>query len=172
MSDAAALREAFDRQFAAAPPDDARPVEPLVGLRAGEEAYAFRLPELAGIQATPRLLFVPGGPPAWMGLAGLRGKLVPVYDLATLLGQPPADAPARWIALSREEPALAVAFEALDGLLYVEAGAVRPGTGAGAAVPEVVAHEGRLRGVIRLAALKTLIEAHAGLNGDRKENPS
>lgn len=166
------LRSAFDRQFADAPPAEPEATEALVGLRAGGVHAAFRLDELAGIQPTPRLMWVPGGPPAWRGLAGLRGKLVPVYDLAALVGEAEAAGPAPWLAIGRGDPACAFAFGALDGLLHLPRHAIVPGGASHAAMPERATHAGRVWGVLRLAALIDLIQPSAGRAAGDKENLS
>jgi purine-binding chemotaxis protein CheW len=166
-----ALRAAFDAQFAEAPAAEAEPGEALVGIRVGGEHAAFRLSDLAGLQPTPRLMWVPGGPPAWRGLAGIRGKLVPVYDLAALLGLGSGAEAASWLALGRHEPACAFAFQAVEGLLRIPRHAIGPATDH-VAMPEIATHAGRVRGVLRTAALIALVQPPTGLPAVAKENPS
>ncbi|MNS21499.1 CheW-like domain protein [compost metagenome] len=165
------LRAAFDAQFADAPAAEAEPGEALVGIRVGGEHAAFRLSELAGLQPTPRLMWVPGGPPAWRGLAGIRGKLVPVYDLAALIGLEPASEAASWLALGRGEPACAFAFQAIEGLLQLPPHAIGPAADH-LAMPEIATHGGRVIGVLRTAALIDLVHPPSGLAAVAKENPS
>ncbi len=42
------------------------------------------------VLAMPQVAPLPGAPPGFSGLANLRGNLVPIYDLRTLLGVAPA----------------------------------------------------------------------------------
>jgi chemotaxis signal transduction protein len=121
---AAALRDAFDRSFAAARPPDPPPGEDLLAIRIAAERYAIRLSEIAGLYPDRRISPLPGSTPALRGIAGFRGVIVPVYDLAALLGQPPGDT-IRWIAMAASEP-LAFAFTAIDRRLQVARDAIVP----------------------------------------------
>jgi purine-binding chemotaxis protein CheW len=114
-----ALKEAFDHSFAAPPPAARSDFERLVGVRVGVErqAFAFRLTDLSGLSALPALVPLPGAPAACLGVAGVRGRLVPVFDLGLMLGL--SSAPARWVVLGPVEEPVAFAISELDG--YFEA---------------------------------------------------
>jgi purine-binding chemotaxis protein CheW len=79
--------------------------------------YALRLAEIAGLFPDRKIIPLPGGPPALLGIAGFRGAILPVYDLPALLGLSLEPAP-RWLAMAAGAP-VAFAFTALDGLLRV-----------------------------------------------------
>jgi len=113
----AALREAFDRSFAAARPPDPPPGEDLLAIRIGAEPYALRLSEIAALHPDRRITPLFGSLPSLRGIAAFRGAIMPVYDLATLLGHPQAAA-VRWLATAASEP-IAFAFAAVDGHLQV-----------------------------------------------------
>lgn len=121
---AAALREAFDRSFAVPRPPNPPPSEDLLAIRVGEEPYALRLSDIAALHPDRRITPLPGSMPALRGIAGFRGAVVPVYDLAALLGQPPAEA-VRWHAIAASAP-VAFAFAALDRQLRVPRDAIVP----------------------------------------------
>lgn len=93
--DAAALGRAFDQRFAAREAPDARRTEDLVLARAGATPVGLRLTEIAGLYDAARVVRAPGGAPGFVGLAGVRGRVVPVFDLASLLGSGAADAAPR-----------------------------------------------------------------------------
>ncbi|HTV87441.1 MAG TPA: chemotaxis protein CheW [Stellaceae bacterium] len=114
---AAAMRDAFDRSFAAARPPAPPPGEDLLTIRIRTEPYALRLSEIAALHPDRRITRLPGSPPALRGIAGFRGAIVPVYDLAALLGHLPADE-IRWLALAASEP-IAFAFTAVEDQLRV-----------------------------------------------------
>jgi purine-binding chemotaxis protein CheW len=112
---AAELRREFDRAFAEPfrPGTTAR--EDLLGMRAGAQAYAIRLCEIAGLHAGKKITRVPGSDTALCGIAGFRGALLPVYDLQALLGHSSAETP-RWLVIAAAAP-IALAFEAFEGHL-------------------------------------------------------
>lgn len=47
----------------------------------------------------PATAILPGAPPGFAGLINLRGNLAPLYDMRTLLGQPPAQGGTQSLAL-------------------------------------------------------------------------
>lgn len=113
---AATLRRDFDRTFAEVFRPDTTRREDLLGIRAGAQACAVRLSEIAGLHADKKITRVPGSAAALCGIAGFRGVLLPVYDLQALLGHPPAAATPRWIVIAQAAP-VALAFEAFEGHL-------------------------------------------------------
>lgn len=60
-----------------------------LGFRLGGEDYAVRILRVKEIIAFSPVTPVPGMPPAVLGVINLRGKVVPVVDLATKFGLPP-----------------------------------------------------------------------------------
>jgi chemotaxis signal transduction protein len=112
---AAELRRDFDRSFAEPPRARRPPSVDLLAIRLGGEPFALRLSTVAGVFASKKLTPLPGASPDLLGIAGFRGSVVPVYDLAMLLGYPASDRP-RWLVLAAAQP-VALAFEGLDGYL-------------------------------------------------------
>jgi chemotaxis signal transduction protein len=93
------LRDAFDRAFAAAPRPVSESFEDLLAIRVAGEPCAVRSAEIAGLFADRKVVVVPSAVRELLGIAGFRGSLVPVYDLAALLGYPPSGT-CRWILLA------------------------------------------------------------------------
>ena len=81
------LRQAFDRGFASPPADASQAFEDVLTIRLGDAPFALRLSEAAGLYADRRIVPFPSPVPEFLGLAGLRGQLVPVYHLGVILGQ-------------------------------------------------------------------------------------
>ncbi|WP_238013182.1 chemotaxis protein CheW [Dactylosporangium sp. AC04546] len=141
------LREAFDRSFAEPPRQEVAGHDDLLAIRAGGQRYALRLSQAAGLFPDRPVTRLPGPLPALLGVAGFRGSIVPVYDLAAVFGgPPPASGPAagaRWLVLAAGAPPVALAFEALDGHLRVPRDRV---------VEEATGHgpRGCLRGIVPL----------------------
>lgn len=80
------LRRAFDDSFALpALPQDVDQ-EDMLGIRVGSLHFAVRVNDLAGVHACRKIVALPESVDGLLGVVGLRGRLVAVYDLAELLG--------------------------------------------------------------------------------------
>jgi chemotaxis signal transduction protein len=117
------LRDDFDRSFTEpARSHDVEHVE-LLSIGAGGRSYALRLSQTAGLHPDRPVTPLPGPLAALLGLAGFAGTVVPVYDLAALLGHPGTGRP-RWLVLAAGAPMLALAFHELHGHVRVAADAI------------------------------------------------
>lgn len=110
---ARALREEFDRAFALPPAMPDAGAQQLLAIRAGGQAYALRLAGIRGLYVDRRVQTLPSRLPELLGLTGVRGLAVPVFDLAALLGQPAQRTP-RWLALAAGRHNAAFAFEQFE----------------------------------------------------------
>jgi purine-binding chemotaxis protein CheW len=161
------LAHAFDAAFTqpAAAPERNDAEENLLGLRLAGEDYAVRLTEVAGLLPAQRIMPLPGPRPALLGLIGLRGELVPVYSLASLLGRhasPPATT--AWVVLVRGGAPLGLAFDQYTGHARVPrdeqvAPAPPEGPGPRAYVTRTVRIGGALRGLIDLPGISASLAA-------------
>jgi hypothetical protein len=164
------LRAAFDRSFAEGQALDPVSRVDLLAIRSGEHGYALRLSEVLAVHTDRKVVSVPGPAPELLGLVGLRGLVVPVYDLRQLLGYSAGPVP-RWLALARASSPFAVAFEAFDAHLRVPESDV-VALDAGAAPPHRFAH-GSVRtatGSRPLIHLPSLIEGVT--RGNSRESSS
>jgi chemotaxis signal transduction protein len=118
-----ALRDGFDRSFAEPARFDMTSMQDLLAIRIGEDVFAIRLSEIAGLHAGKKITRLPGGDPALLGLAGFRGTMHPVYSLATLLGRS-AEASPRWLVIAAVVP-VALAFDGFERHLRVASAAIR-----------------------------------------------
>jgi chemotaxis signal transduction protein len=106
------LRRAFDASFAVLGDAGAAHVDLLAVTIAGHP-HAIRLSEIAGMFVGRTIARTPTRRVELLGLAGFRGAIVPVFDLAMLLGLPRASSP-RWIAIA-SQARVGLAFDAFDG---------------------------------------------------------
>jgi purine-binding chemotaxis protein CheW len=121
---AAALKRDFNRSFAEArQPPSAQRVD-LLAIRLAGDPWAIPLSDISALHSGKKVTPVPSRVSALLGIAGFRGELVPVYDLASLIGLTASAAP-RWLALAVERR-IALAFADLDGHLRIEPGDILP----------------------------------------------
>jgi chemotaxis signal transduction protein len=80
------LRRAFDETFARVPEPQSSDDEEVLNIRLGNDLYVLRLREIAGVYVEHKLVPLPGPMAELLGIAAIRGVLVPVYDLGALLG--------------------------------------------------------------------------------------
>ncbi len=109
----AELRTEFDASFAAREVEQRVVTVDVLAIRVADQGYALRLSEVRAVHAERKLVPVPAPTPELLGLVGIRGLVVPVYDLRLLLGHP-AGPPPRWLAVVRAASAVGVAFDALE----------------------------------------------------------
>jgi chemotaxis signal transduction protein len=121
---ASELRREFARSFTAPLRFDSTVSQDLLGIRAGDQRYAVRLSEIAGLHAAKKITSIPGAQSALRGISGFRGAILPVFDLQVLLGYAPADAP-RWLMVAAAAP-IGLAFPDFDGQLRVSPDQIVP----------------------------------------------
>jgi chemotaxis signal transduction protein len=167
------LREEFDRAFSLPAREHAVENADLLAIGLNGDGYALRVPEITGIAAGRKILPLPGAPAGLLGLSGIRGALVPVWDLAALLGYGTAGVTRRelrWLVLGPGEAPWALAFEEFQGYLRIprsdlhpiaDGGGAAAGTGpAGAGFArETCFVDGSLRKVIGMQDLLEAVKA-------------
>src|ERR1035437_1099261 len=116
-STSAKLRQAFDRSFALPPSQASQEVEDLLTIRVAGDPYALLLRDIAGMVTGRRVVPIPAVTPDLLGLVGIRGGIVPVFDLASILGYGPAPGSPRWMILCGEEEPIALAFSDFERYL-------------------------------------------------------
>ncbi|WP_224360306.1 chemotaxis protein CheW [Hyalangium versicolor] len=114
----ATLKAEFDASFARPALRAEARWEVLLRLRVGGSPLAVSLERLAGVHALPRVVALPGSPPGLLGVAGLRGQLVAVHDLAANLGLPSDENPG-WLLLCDKDRHLGLAVGGFEGQLRV-----------------------------------------------------
>lgn len=151
---AATLRRHFDEAFAAPASSITTPLEDLLAIRVGSNPYALRLSEIAGLYAGIKIVPVPSPVAQLLGIVGIRGTMVPIYDLAALLRYTP-EANSRWFVLARAPQPVGFAFETFESHLQVPQASFAGGNVENADTGGAVQH---MRGTVRAAgALRPII---------------
>jgi len=135
---ALAIRKEFDNTFALAPITTTEVFENLLAIGLGGATFAIRVSEISGIYVDRCIMTLPSPIDELLGVVGLRGQIVPVYDLAALMGYVRQAAP-RWLVIvlssGLREP-VALTFDTFELHLSVSSQQLieSPGTHLGVAV--------------------------------------
>jgi chemotaxis signal transduction protein len=166
------LRRTFDRSFAEAPAADAGAYDDLLDIRVGGDPYAVSLGDAAGLFADRRVTPLPGSVAEMRGVVGLRGAILPVYDLRALFGYPKGPIP-RWLLVIAHTP-VALAFEGFEGHLRVPRAAIASAPDRSAAqrsrhIHDVVRTDTFVRPIIHMVSVVEAIAVLAGQKVRSKE---
>ena len=154
------LRKAFDRVFAEPPPPEAEAAADYLGIRIGGAPYAVALSEIGAVFADRKIAPLPSSAGELLGVAGVRGDIVPIFSLGALLGQGGDDKP-RWLVLARGARA-GFAFDALDGHLRIPLAAIAPAVSSRGFVEANAVIGKQARPIVSVAALMEHLEHRAG----------
>jgi chemotaxis signal transduction protein len=88
-----------------------------LAIRVSGDPYAIRVRELTGLLANRRVVPLPSRRPELLGVAGVRGALVSVYGLSSILGYGTGAVATKWLAMCGRAQLVALAFDELEGFL-------------------------------------------------------
>jgi chemotaxis signal transduction protein len=165
-----AIRDAFDRGFAQAATADDVAQDDLLLVGIAGDRYAVRLHEIAGVFADKTVRRLPSTVPAFIGLVGLRGAILPVYDLRVCFGYA-ATTPQRWLLMAASAPVV-LACDRFDGHRRVQRTAITPIQRTGKSAPqvrEIVTLIDGVRPVIHMPSVTDAIAALARMSVQPKE---
>jgi chemotaxis signal transduction protein len=166
------LRSAFDRAFGEPPAVATTITEDLLGIRIAGDPYALVVSELSGVVSGRKVVALPSRRAELLGVAGIRGGVVPVYALAGLLGYDAAPSAAAWLALCGSTDPVALAFDQLEGFLRVPRADLHATDRAETArrhVTQVVRVAGITRRVIDTRSTLAALQSAAGASGSTKD---
>ena len=108
----------------------------------------------------------------FLGVAALRGGIVPVYSLRALLGDATGDERPRWLVVAGRERVAAFAFDGLEGYLRVPQADISQAQGE---APHGHVHasaviDGKPRPIVRIRSLIDHLEKRIDPNSHRKEH--
>jgi chemotaxis signal transduction protein len=87
-----------------------------VRVRVGDENYALAVDDVLEVAELGELTPVPGAGDAVVGVRNLRGQVVPVVDLATVLGAQGASSPKRIVITERAGRTAGLAVDEVVGV--------------------------------------------------------
>ena len=166
MDGLAALRSAFDQTFVA-PPRSRPERDPVIQIRLGGEVFAVRAAHIAGLVRSRKIVPLPSRIPELLGVSALRGSLIPVYDLAALLGIPPAVSGPSWLMLAPGETPIGLAFDGFEGRQEPEWLSGEPGERQH--VHQLVRIGSAVRAVLDIPGITEAIRQRAGIAEPAKE---
>ncbi len=137
-------------------PESGTAREHLVIFQVADGSFGLRLATVGEIIRVPGLARMPLAPPSLLGLANLRGAVLPVVSLRRLLNLPdaPANEATRVIVLDGDAP-VGFVVDQVDRLLTLQAEQIeKPDAGAGTVDPELL--EGAVKGAEGDAATRIL----------------
>jgi len=180
-SKAAKLRQEFDLAFALPPSQASEEAIDLLMIRVAGDPYAILLREIAGMVVGRAVVPIPAVTLDLLGLAGIRGGVVPVFGLASLLGYGgPASGSPRWMILCGADEPIALAFSDFEGYLRVPKSSLhieenpratlttRVGRG-GQYVNQVASTDAGVRAVISIPLVVATIRNRSGHHRPSKE---
>ncbi len=160
----AELRKLFDDSFAAPEQSQKAAVEHMLAVTVGGERFAISVGDISGLTvAQGTILPVPSRVPELLGITGIRGVVVPVFNLAALLGIRSGRAQYRWLLLCGERQAtLALAVDLVEEHLEIAADKLisRGADSMAHYIKQTVDIGGMLRGVIDLGLVVEKIRAN------------
>lgn len=174
-STATELRRVFEASFAAPAAVEHGKFADALAIRVGGDPYALRLAEIAGLYADRQPVALPGPVAELLGVVAIRGLLAPAYDLAALLGYPPAPG-SRWLVLVRSPHPVALAFASFESHLRLPEGSFsQHESGSDRRNARHLRGSAHAAGVLRplihvpavLTTIEELAQAHAASQGDQ-----
>ena len=165
------LRRDFDNTFAAPPAGPGEDRESLISLRVTGEALAVRTLHVTGVAKRGRILPVPTSVPGLLGITAIRGTLLPVYDLAALLGLPAAAAEGAWLILTNPKTPIGLIFDEFEGQMEIARACLYESDGSDARkhLPVIARIGAANRAVIDIPGIVAEIRKTAGVLEPMKE---
>ena len=138
-------------------------------IRVGREHYTVRPAHTGGLAKIRKIVPMPSRIPEMLGLTAFRGVILPVFDLAGLLGIPSDVGAPEWLLLSAGDPSLGLAFQEFEGqeVRELPGGERRPEPRESGV--ELVRVGQAIRPVLDIPGLIESIRVRAGVSGNLKE---
>lgn len=155
VQNVADLRQAFDQAFAIAAQPSVSDIDAFLAIRVAGRPFVMRVAELRRLENGRKIVPLPGGPQTLLGLAGIQGRLTPVYSLAGILGLDTPAAARRWIVVCAGEDPLGLAFDEFEGFLQIPRSEIIDGSEGSAGKPaqQAIRGAGAVRAILHVSSL-------------------
>lgn len=169
----AELRSVFDRARAV-PFSSVREeqAEDLLAIRISGDPYAIRVSEISGLATDKKIVAFPSPISELLGIAGIRGALVPVYSLAMLLGYNAETERTRWLVSCGAEDSVALAFSDFEGYLRMSGAQLHAAEQKDVVrtqIQQVARGTDIVRAVVNIPTIRKTIQRRCGNEGVFKE---
>lgn len=131
----------------------------LLAFRAGGERFAVPLDRVREAARPRRITPLPGAPPAWSGVALVRGEALGVIDVAAAMGLRPSPLPETPLLVVLHGCEHALLVDAIDGVEPHPAGRLAPPPPGRGALSGVVAEEGGFLSLVDVDRIGARTEA-------------
>lgn len=109
------MQRSFDQSFARALVGEAESLERMIMIRLAGEPFLIRADQITGLVKAKRIVPLPSRIPELLGLAGIRGTLLPVFDLTAFFEPRARGSTPAWLALAGRDLPIALAFDEFEG---------------------------------------------------------
>lgn len=124
------LRRRTARLAEAAQAQEVPDAVPVLVARGTTATYAMEVSRLARILPLPRVTPVPGSPPELLGLIAVGGRVLRLFDVDRLCGDPAAQASGGFVVALRDgAPPTALRVASVEAVRPLEPGELRPSEG-------------------------------------------
>jgi chemotaxis signal transduction protein len=154
------LKQEFDSSFErdVMPPVD---TVDIMYILVATRRFALGIKEVSGLAKLEKLVAIPSRAEAFAGVTGLRGEVLPVYDIGKMLGLDSGREPLRWmVTVSAQGQMLAVGFAAMVGYGRIAKSSIEGGS-ATSLVKGTVLYQGERVGLIDVQAVVGRIHTEA-----------
>jgi CheW-like domain len=146
-----ALRQHFDHAFALPLDAQAAPQVKILAIGVRGQPFSVSLLQLRAVHRCPKITAIPSAVPELIGVAGIRGVLIPVYDLGALIGLPPL----------AQDHSVGLAFDEFQGHSFMTSETYEQATPDATGLLRIPEFEAGARPIINISAVVDLIVRRA-----------
>lgn len=164
------MQRSFDQSFARALVGEAESLARMIMIRLAGEPFLIRADQITGLVKAKRIVSLPSRIPELLGLAGIRGTLLPVFDLTAFLEPRARGSTPAWLALAGRDLPIALAFDEFEGQVELARASLYADESTPRRHVQLLARIGSsVQPVIDIPSILEVIRKRTGLIGPGKE---